>query len=76
MAMKHAIETNSCAMVQKVGITDIYCWTLEETERRIKVCQFHTKPSESSNKVDTKMQNFSEVEKLAKSNMEECFVFS
>jgi hypothetical protein len=76
MAMKHAGETNSCTMVQKVGITEIYFSTLEETERRIKVCQFHTKPSESSNKVDTKMQNFSEVDKLAKTNMEEFSVFS
>jgi hypothetical protein len=61
--MKHAVETNSCALVQKVGITEIYCWTLEETERRTEVPQFHTKLSASSNKVDTKMQNFSEVEK-------------
>lgn len=75
MAMKHAVETNSCHMVQKVGITEIYCWTLEETERRIKVCKFHIKSSESLKKVDTKLQTFSEVEELAKSNMEGLFCF-
>lgn len=61
--MKHAVETSSHAMVQKVGIAEIYCWTLQETERRTEMPKFHTKPSENSNKLDTKMQDFSDVKK-------------
>jgi hypothetical protein len=74
MVVKHAEETNSCAMAQKFGITEIYYWTLDETER-IKVCQFHTESSESSNKGNTKMHNFSEMENLPKSYTVELFLF-